>query len=471
MKHNQFWAAVSKALAVMTVTLMAALILAPSAWAADKYQVLHSFQGGSSDGAGPVGGLIFDDVGNLYGATVYAGSGGNCVIDQGCGTAFMLAPKGDGTWTESVIFNFTDYSLGGASWPAAGLVRDGSGNLYGTLSIGGPNCWSHESPYECGAVFELTPNGDGTWTQNILHYFVGTDGSQPGSGLIFDASGALYGTTPWGGSGKCSANSNAGCGTVFKLAPNSDGSWTETVLHSFTGGRDGAYPTASLIFDPAGNLYGTTNYGGVAICPQYLGWGVEPGCGTVFKLTPNSGGTWTETVLHRFTGHQDGGWPLASLILDAAGTLYGTASVGGTASKICHDYWNDKPGCGLVFSLALGSGGKWVEHVIHDFYGGGQSPAASLIFDAAGNLYGTTSNGGGGGCYGFYGNKMGCGIVFQLAPQAGGPWKKQLLYSFTGGSDGANPNGSLVFDAAGNLYGATGGGGAYGYGTVFEITP
>jgi uncharacterized protein YceK len=464
---NLFWTAVSKVLAIVTVTLIVVLVLMPSAWAADKYQVLRSFQAGSTDGEDPVGSLIFDDAGNLYGITVLGGSGGGCVRGQGCGTAFMLAPNGDGTWTESVIFNFPDYSQGGASWPVAGLVRDGSGNLYGTLSIGGPNCYSHQSPHECGAVFELTPNGDGTWTEKVLHYFVGTDGSWPEAGLIFDTAGNLYGTTVWGGSGKCHDDGgDAGCGTVFKLTPKSDGSWKESVLHSFTGGRDGAYPIASVVVDTAGNLYGTTEYGGAGICP---GRAVLPGCGTVFKLTPNPGGRWTETVLHRFTGHNDGGWPLANLTLDAAGTLYGTASAGGTGH--CHDYYNNKTGCGLVFSLALGSGGKWAEEVIHDFYGGGQEPAASLIFDAAGSLYSTTSYGGGGGCYGLNGNKLGCGIVFKLVPEPRGTWTKHLLYAFTGGNDGAGPNGSLIFDAAGGLYGATGGGGTYGYGTVFEITP
>ena len=274
----------------------------------------------------------------------------------------------------------------------------------------------------------------------LLHRFKGrADGRYPYAGLVFDSAGNLYGTTLEGGS--------LNAGTVFKLAPNSDGSWKESVLYAFTGSADGGYPLAGLILDAAGNLYGTKSGGGNK-CPA-------GGCGGVFKLTPNSDGSWTENSLHMFTSGADGNQPMASLIFDAVGNLYGTTTFGGNFT--C----DARYGCGVVFKLSMNSHGSWTESVLHTFTGpDGEQSYAGLTFDPAGNLYGTTVGGG------TYGN----GTVFKLAPNSDGSWTESVLHSFTG-RDGSGPNGGVIFDHAGNLYGTTVGGGSSDYGAIFKLTP
>ncbi len=290
-----------------------------------------------------------------------------------------------------------------------------------------------------GSVFTLAPNADGSWTERMLYSFTGgVDGGAPRASVIFDQSGNLYGTAGNGGDLSCDAP--FGCGVVFKLTPNAGGSWTETVLYSFTGGADGGFPFASVIFDQSGNLYGTTSGGGAH------------GAGTVFELTPNTDGTWTEHVLRQFTGGKGGGGPQAGLIFDQAGNLYGTTSGGGTYEA------------GVVFKLAPNANGSWTASVLHQFTGGedGGGPLDGLIFDKAGNLYGTASGGGAGGD----------GVVFKLTPRSGGKWwGEKVLHAFTGGDDGAVPAAGLIFDSAGNLYGTTQNGGGSGYGTVFKLAP
>jgi uncharacterized repeat protein (TIGR03803 family) len=321
--------------------------------------------------------------------------------------------------------------------PEATLIFDVAGNLYGTTMQGGG---STQCSTGCGTVFKLTPNSDGSWTESVLYRFSGgADGNGPIGGLIFDAAGDLYGTTLFGGA--------SGSGTVFKMKPNADGSWTESVLHTFTG-ADGANPWASLVFDMAGNLYSTTASGGAF------------GNGVVFMLAPNSDGTWTETVLHSFAG-ADGSFPVSPLIFDTAGNLYGTTFQGGSFTRCGR-------GCGIVFKLTPNSDGSWTESVLHSFTSGaGKRPFAGVIFDAAGNLYGTATTG----------QKLGNGAVFKLTPNSDGSWTESVLHNFTGGGDGSYPYAGLTPDAAGNLYGATaGGGGAYtqcsiGCGTVFKLTP
>ena len=265
--------------------------LAPNADGSWAVSVLHSFNG--SDGAGPYGGLTFDADGNLYGATAWGGA-------DGLGVAFELTPNGDGSWGESVLHSFSG-SEGGE--PLGRMIFDAAGNLYGTTYQGG----AHGN----GTVFELTPNGDGSWVESLLHSFNGSDGGYPFADLTFDAAGNLYGTTKFGGHYRCTY----GCGTVFKLTPNGDGSWVESVLHLFNG-SDGRYPVGGLTFDAAGNLYGTTLYGGGSAC-------CHQGRGTVFKLTPNGDGSWTQSVLHRFID-RPGAWPNADLVPDQTGNLYGT---------------------------------------------------------------------------------------------------------------------------------------------------
>ncbi len=346
------------------------------------------------------------------------------------------SPAMSGGWAEKVLHSFNDNGMD-EYYPFAGLISDAAGNLYGTTAAGGT--------YGGGTVFELTLQAGVGWTEQVLHNFGnGTDGSGPFAGLIFDAVGNLYGTTEEGGS--------SGWGIVFELTPTSGGGWTETVLHSFQhNGTDGYVPVAGLIFDAAGNLYGTTSGGGTYGNCTYFG------CGTVFELTPTSGGGWTEQVLHDFGNGTDGAKPSAGVTFDAAGNLYGTTVEGGTYTD------------GTVFELTPTAGGGWTEQVLWNFGSGtdGAGPYASLIFDAAGNLYGTTWAGG----------VYGAGTVFELTSTAGGGWTEQVLHSLSGdGTDGANPDAVLTFDAAGNLYSTTYEGGAYscggpGCGTVFEMMP
>lgn len=330
---------------------------------------------------------------------------------------------------ETVLLSFNRKDGG---QPIVPLIFDASGNLYGTTYLDANN-W--------GTVFELTPKAGGGWTEKVLHNFNnnGTDGYHPQGGLVFDAAGNLYGTTYAGGA--------YNWGTVFELTPNARGGWTEKVLHDFNyNGRDGVEPVASLTFDAAGNLYGTTYAGGTH------------NHGTVFELTPKAGGGWTEKIPHDFNNNgKDGNYPTGGLISDAPGNLYGTTYQGGTY------------GYGTVFELTPAVGGKWSERVLHDFGNGtdGSEPFG-VIFDAAGNLYGVTSWGGSGGC----GNSVGCGTVFELTPTAGGGWTEKILHNFSwNGTDGYHPQATLIFDVSGNLYGTTYAGGTDDGGAAFELTP
>jgi uncharacterized repeat protein (TIGR03803 family) len=263
------------------------------------------------------------------------------------------------------------------------------------------------------------------------------------AGLISDAAGNLYGTTEFGGGGPC--NNSLGCGTVFELSPTSGGAWNQKVLYNFcpkTNCPDGAYPLAGLVFDAAGNLYGTTYRGGAYF------WG------TVFELSPATGGSWKEKVLHSFNQNgSDAYGPEAGLIFDAQGSLYGTTSSGGA-------YGSEFNG-GTVFELKPAGGGRWTETILHSFGNGadGSEATAGLIFDAAGNLYSTTAQGG------LYGG----GTAFELSPTTGANWIEAILYNFGSGTDPQHPQG-LVFDGAGNLY-TVAGNGLYGRGTVIELKP
>ncbi|MGH6839302.1 MAG: choice-of-anchor tandem repeat GloVer-containing protein [Methylocella sp.] len=389
--------------------------------AAPVETVLYSFTGGS-DGDSPRAGLIADSSGNLYGATSSGGGGSSQ------GVVFKLLPGG----TETVLHTFCNLpGCSDGSGPEAGLIADSSGNLYGTTFIGGTSLCFGQG---CGVVFKLSPGG----TETVLHAFTGfpSDGAFPELGLIADSSGNLYGTTLEGGGGSSGcyiAPSSLGCGVVFKLSPGG----TETVLHSFTGGSDGLFPTSTLIADSGGNLFGTAVGGGAS------------GNGVVFKLSPSG----TETVLYSFKGGSDGGAPEGGMIADSSGNLYGTTGVGGASVCI------DGLGCGVVFKLTPGG----TETVLHSFAGGsdGSDPVGGLIADSSGNLFGTTGGGGGSGCGG-----SGCGTVFKLTP--GGT--ETVLYSFTGGSDGGLPRAGLIADSGGNLYGTTLNGGASDAGTVFKLT-
>ena len=316
----------------------------------------------------------------------------------------LFATTASAAASETVLHNLNNDGTA-AAYPCAGLIMDASGNFYGTTCYGGL--------YNAGTVFELTPNQGRGWTETVLHSFGnGTDGSVPEAGLIFDANGNLYGTTSFGGI-------HDG-GTAFELTPTGGGDWTETVLRNFGGGTDGAIPFSGLVFDANGNLFGTTYQGGIH------------NHGTVFQLAPRQGGGWTETVLHSFNNNgSDGALPEAGLVFDPAGNLYGTTSSGGI-----HDY-------GTVFELAVAQGGGWTETILHSFNMNGSDgafPEAGLVIDNAGNLYGTTEEGG---------IHLSYGTVFKLTPRDGGGWTETILHPETGGLAR-----SLVLDGPGDIDGA-----------------
>jgi uncharacterized repeat protein (TIGR03803 family) len=294
----------------------------------------------------------------------------------------------------------------------AGMVFDSAGNLYGVTYTGGS---STNCPGfgGCGAVFELSPAGGTTWTQTTIYNFQNlADGSLPFGGLVFDAAGNLYGTNTGGGT--------YNAGVAFELSPASGGSWTFTPLYSFGQSKQSVPPGSPLTLDAAGNLYGITLGGG-----RYS-------YGSAFKLS-NVAGVWKEQILHSFGGPGDGIQPYGSLVIDAHGNLYGTTSAGGSTSG------------GVVFELSPHPSQAWTEQLLYTFPTFG-SPEAGLIFDSAHNLYGTSL---GGGAHGF-------GGVFRLTRinrNGSLVWKYIQLYSFTNGTDGSSPVSPLTFDASGNLYG------------------
>jgi uncharacterized repeat protein (TIGR03803 family) len=404
--------------------------------------------------------LIADSAGNLYGTTALGGvlapPPNLCFGRPGCGTVFKLSPSSTG-YTETVLYAFPGVPDGQV--PFSGLIADNAGNLYGTTGAGGTASCNQNAGPGCGTFFKLSPSGTG-YTETVNYSFAGFPDAQiPLGGLLADSAGNLYGTSFEGGTGICNSPQNPGCGTVFKLSPSGTG-YTETVLYSFAGPPDGGNPTAGVFADSAGNLYGTTFQGGIAPCAG------DFGCGTIFKLSPSSTG-YTETVLYSFAGSPDGALPVGGLLADSAGNLYGTTEEGGIGS--CNELFGEPLGCGTVFKLSP-SGTGYTETLLYRFTGSpdGASPSG-LIADAAGNFYGATS---GGGAYGF-------GTVFKLSPSGTG-YTETVLYSFTGSPDGAYPNGGLLADGAGNLYGTTVVGGvvvgptcaepSLGCGTVFKLT-
>jgi uncharacterized repeat protein (TIGR03803 family) len=386
------------------------------------------------------------------------------------------------TATETVIHTFSGPD---GIDPIQGVTFDKEGNLYGVASGGGSS--------NKGTVYELTPGSKGTWTEKTLLSFNGTvGGSTPLSGVVFDSKGNLYGTTKLGGS-------NA-VGVVYELSPSGSGKWTETVLHNFGGSGDGAYPVGDIALNASGDIFGTTEGGGAH------GNGTEAQGGTVFKVSPKSGGGWSESVLHSFGGGTDGNVPKGGIVLDASGNGYGTTYSGGTKSE------------GTVFRVAASTGAVTVIHSFNSSGSAGDAanPAAGLVLDSEGNLYG-------GSTAGFDAFEFeGGGVVYKLSPQTGGTWKESLLFALGfdefiepiysnlvldstdhlygtsldfgggglfksspvtgnnvtwnvinkfGGSNGARPaTGSLAMDSAGNLYGATQAGGKNKMGLVFEVT-
>ena len=386
---------------------------------AQNFTVLHTFTGGQ-DGGNPYAGVTIDGAGNLYGTTIFGGTG--------YGTVYQLKHRGTG-WVSNPLYAFSGGSDGAVPW--ARVVFGPNGTLYGTTYGGGSGACSGG----CGTIFNLRPQARACitslcpWTEAVLHRFNGSDGNGPGfAEIVFDQAGNMYGTTVQGGSNNF--------GTAYQLAS----SGTESVIYNFASGTNGYYPYSSLIFDNAGSLYSTTRNGGAQGCTN--------GCGTVFRLTYSGG--WFESPIHTFQNGSDASLPLAGLILDPSGNLYGATTNGGAG------------GGGTVFELSTSGGGFTT---LYSFTGGfGCGPWASVVMDAAGNLYGTTH------CDG----ANGLGSVFKLT-RSGNNWIFSSLHDFTGGSDGKNPVGNVTLDANGNLYGTAYGGGAVGCadgcGVVWEITP
>ena len=405
--------------------------------AVPRERIIHSFTSGT-DGSYPLSKLIFDSSGNLYST---AAGGGR----YGFGVAFELSPIAAGGWEETILYNF-DIRQGRELDGISSLVFDTAGNLYGETYSGGTA--------GSGIVFELSPGSGGAWTEKNLYVFSGgADGRYPQGGLIVDGAGNLYGTTTHGGA--------ANDGVVFTLRPIQSGGWSESVIHNFIGyPNDGEKPYGGVIFDKSGNLYGTTSQGGTGGCIH------TPTCGTIYKLTPGSNGQWTEAILHNFIGgSNDGGFPISTPTFDRYGNLFGTSENGGGTDGC------DLQGCGTAYELSP-SGGGWnfaVLHVFPAYSGDGSAPTGSLVFDQAGNLYGST---GGGGALGSWclGGPSFCGTVFELTPTTGSGWTETVLHSFGAHQgDGTFPF-DLVIDSVGNLYGPAYGGLA-DRGVVYKVAP
>ena len=459
-RHQAFQIGILAALGKMLVVAGMIAILAATSLAQSKENVLHTFTFDAGGGF-PFAGLTFDAKGNLYGVSDF---GGDLNLGVCCGVVFQLTPDNSGGWTFKVIYTFTGPITGGEA-PTGSVVFDASGNLYGTTQIGG----------FCGTAYQLSPTQKGEWKQTTLHYFnnvekgVTDDGCLPSSFLIFDQAGNLYGTTQQTGASDCMTS--AGCGTVFELSPQADGKWKERVIHHFPrqGTEDGISPYGGLAMDSAGNLWGTTQFGGSA------------GEGTIFELTPGTGGAWAEKVAFSFSG-DNGDLPYAGLTMDSAGNFYGTTYFGGAN------------GTGTVYRMTPQVNGSLNETVIHDFAlcnqtecPDGFAPFGGLVFDAVGNLYGTTTLGGGASTVCDQGStiRVGCGVVFKLTPGPDGTWNYSIVSLFPGDANGGYPTDDhLAVDLTGNIFGTTlvegdvnsaicpqevlGLGGC---GVVFEVTP
>jgi len=450
---------------------------------------------------------------------------------------FALSVPASAEWKEKVLYSFQGIPDG--SLPGGGVVFDKAGNLYGVTAEGGSGTCA---PAQCGIVYQLSPpeQKGGAWTETVLYVFKGQkygDGSSPAGTLLIDSSGNLYGGTGYGGTGPCTLlGGTVGCGTVYELSPPKEkgGAWTEKVLYSFKGGKDGQLAAETLTFDANGNIFGATTYGGgYGSCnaPYYQH------CGTVYELSPpkTQGGKWTEKVLYSFKGVKDsqqsgdGANPNGGLALDSKGAIYGTTFIGGYNCP-----HHSEQGCGTAFELKPpnSKGGSWIENQLHIFKDGqdGAGPNGDLVFDTKGNVYGTTVGGGPGQfgtvfrlmlpaagsgywieeiLYGFSDDESGAGPmaglvldvhgvaygttavatnttaqgnVFRMKPPAtmGGAWAFSVLYTFKGrsdgNSDGASPAANLVFSKGGTLFSTTRGGGAGqvcqgGCGTVFKVSP
>jgi len=397
--------------------LIALLFVFSVASFASTSQVVYSLAG-DEDGEYPDTDLIIDSAGNIYGTSVLGG-------DFGTGTVFQLTPSGSG-YVHTVLYSFTGGADGGQ--PYKGVTLDAQGNLYGTAVVGGTGgiCAGEG----CGVVYKLTKNGS-TWTQSVIYNFTGkNDGYGPGSGVTFDKAGNLYGTTPTGGA--------KSMGVIYELSP-SGSSWTFKVIHTFSGGSDGTGGSAGrLLLDSAGRLYGVCTVGGAN------------GAGVAYKLTLVQG-TWKFQTLYAFKGTPDAGFPYGALSMDSSGNLYGTT------------YYSGANNLGSVYQLAL-KGGVWTENLLYSFKGGtdGASPISNVNVDPSGDLYGTTSEGGG---------RCSCGAIYRLTLPRGGQWTESVVYRFKNTPDGGFVYNGMVPDSSGHYFGSTVHGGTAGEGAFYQFTP
>lgn len=390
--------------------------------------VLYNFGTNPNDGDIPNGNLIFDKSGNLYGTTQRGGANSG-------GTVFELSRGSDGSWIETILYNFCSQSnCADGGVPLSGLVLDAAGNLYGTAAVGGTYSGGTCGGAGCGTVFELSPHG-GSWLYTVLWDFKGNsnniDGAEPSGSLAWDVDGDLYGTTEAGGN-------KVSRGTVFELSPISGGGWSEKVLYIFCANgspcSDGAVPVGGVT-PLSKDLYGTTNEGAF-----------DGKWGTAYRLSPLPNGSWNETTIYRFSA-QSGGESLSSVSFDPAGNMYGTTSAGGEG---CGGVWRLSPhgqGVTMMTSLLNGSGVD------------GCTAVGGVLVDARrGNIYGVASSGGA-----FNG-----GTIFRVSGAG-----QTVLYNFcqlADCSDGDEPTGSLTPGVA-VLYGAATAGGEFNQGVVFAITP
>ncbi|HEX6503110.1 MAG TPA: choice-of-anchor tandem repeat GloVer-containing protein [Terriglobales bacterium] len=338
----------------------------------------------------------------------------------------LLAIVAGPAWAVSgpqIIYSFAGGSDG--EYLDTDLIIDSMGNLYGTSVQGGD--------FASGTVWELSPTANG-WSHSVLYSFTGgADGGEPYKGATLDAQGNLYGTAVTGGGGFC----EGGCGVLWKLTRSASG-WTQSVIHTFTGGEDGSGPGSGLTLGENGTLFGMTPTGGAN------------GQGVIFQLRSATNGTWKFTVLHAFTGGSDGGGASAGRLLRYKGSLYGVTTTGGANGQ------------GVVFQLTR-TAGIWQFKTLYAFQGQPDAgfPYGGLAVDSNGNLYGTT----------YYDGANNLGSVYELTPQPDGTWKEAVLYSFQGGRDGSGSIGNLVFTNTGAIYGTTSAGGAScDCGTIFKLT-
>lgn len=408
-----------------------AFLLGAAFAGAQTYNEIYDF-GSTGNGTVPGGQLVFDRSGNMYGVT---GGGGT----HGYGTVFELSPASGGSWTETVLYNFTGGIDGGD--PYSGITIDSSGNLYGATYFGGsPDCG-------CGTVFKMKPPAvkGGAWGFRTMYRFLGgtTDGFGPVGPVTLDKAGNLYGTTFSGGT-YIYTSASGFSGTVYKVTP-AGGGWTESVLWNFGGPGDGAYTYSGLVLDSVGNLYGTTQNGGTS------GWG------TIFEVSPPASGstTWTESLLYNFpaAGKVAGNEPLTGLVADSHGNLFGTASGLDDTHPAC---------CGSIYRLSPASGGGWTFKVLSTVItsDNGYNPGG-LAHDAKSNtIYGVAIQDSA---------ISGNGVVFQVTP-AGSSWDFSITHDFNGTSE-SDPQSPPIIGPDGNIYGTTEYGGTYGGGVVYQIVP